>query len=117
MKLWLWLAAAGAVAAGGVGTSIASGFYNPFDSKMTRLCESILSERLRSPSSYRRVEIRHYDEAIPIDDYRKMKEAEIAKDTDSASSKAASRRILNASWKRHSWRLRLQARSAMIQPR
>ncbi|MER8913741.1 hypothetical protein NKI32_07865 [Mesorhizobium sp. M0761] len=82
MKPIVWLAAAGAFSACAVGASIATGFYNPFDSKMTRICEDMLTDRLRSPSSYRRIEISHYSDQIPVEEFRKIKEAEIVNDKD-----------------------------------
>jgi hypothetical protein len=55
-----------AVAVSGAGAY----FFGFFDSKFLRTCESILKDRLRSPSGYRRIEVRSHDEAVSFDRYR-----------------------------------------------
>ncbi|RWB68368.1 MAG: hypothetical protein EOQ49_22690 [Mesorhizobium sp.] len=46
---------------------------------MTRVCEKILIDRLRSPSTYKRIEIDHYSDPVPLEEFRKIREDEIAK--------------------------------------
>jgi hypothetical protein len=44
-------------AAGALAWNVQSGFYSPFDSDLTRVCEDLILERLKAPSGYKRVKV------------------------------------------------------------
>ncbi|TGT42615.1 hypothetical protein [Mesorhizobium sp. M8A.F.Ca.ET.165.01.1.1] len=70
MNKWLLMASTAAVAAGATVFVLKSDF-NPFESAMTKSCESVLKERLRSPSDYKRVEITESQQPLTLDEYLK----------------------------------------------
>ncbi|MEW6630327.1 MAG: hypothetical protein AB1440_05615 [Pseudomonadota bacterium] len=56
MNKWLLMASTAAVAAVATFFVLQSDF-NPFDSAMNKACETVIKERLRSPSGYKRIEV------------------------------------------------------------
>ncbi|WP_156939494.1 MULTISPECIES: hypothetical protein [unclassified Mesorhizobium] len=49
---------------------------------MTRVCEQVLVDRLRAPSTYKRIGIDHYSDPVPLEEFQKIKEDEIANSSD-----------------------------------
>ncbi|TIW75419.1 MAG: hypothetical protein E5V42_00545 [Mesorhizobium sp.] len=47
--------------------------FNPFESSMTRSCEYVIKQRLRSPAGYKRVEITESQDPLSLDDYLKAR--------------------------------------------
>lgn len=45
---------------------------NPFESKFYGMCEEVLKDRLKAPSSYQRISITESFAVIPIEEYRTM---------------------------------------------
>ncbi|MEO5323077.1 hypothetical protein PV773_07120 [Mesorhizobium sp. CC13] len=75
MDIWKWGILGVVAAAVATAVSMQTGFFNPFDSRMTRACEATLKKRLRSPSMYKRVEISDSKEPMSLDTYLKMESA------------------------------------------
>lgn len=72
------MASTAAVAAAGTVFVLKSDF-NPFESSMTKSCENVLKERLRSPAGYQRIEITESQSPLSLEDYLK---ANYVKDED-----------------------------------
>lgn len=52
---------------------------NPFESKMVGACEEVLKKRLKSPSSYARIDLRESRRDVPLDEYKAAELAMVAK--------------------------------------
>lgn len=51
------------------GSAVLLSACNPFESKVTKLCEDIIIDQLRSPSGYQRISVKEIEEDIPVDQY------------------------------------------------
>jgi hypothetical protein len=74
-KLSRLLAYVGPVLLGGVtGTILAA--CNPFEAKLIGLCETLLKERLRSPSGYQRAELSEYTTELTLEEWADLERKE-----------------------------------------
>nr|DAH84804.1 MAG TPA: hypothetical protein [Caudoviricetes sp.] len=72
VEIWKWGALAAVVVVGATAASVQAGIFNPFDSSMTRACETTFKKRLRSPSGYRRIELATYEKPMSLETYLQM---------------------------------------------
>jgi len=50
---------------------------NPFESRLVSACEEVLMERLRAPSTYKRIRVEEYETALTQGDYITLLDTEI----------------------------------------